>query len=39
MYQDNVFKTGKGMLVNAYKVNAFINDLQAFTEGELTNMN
>ncbi|WP_405411721.1 phage integrase SAM-like domain-containing protein [Maribacter sp. Asnod1-A12] len=31
-------KTGKGMLANAYKVNAFINDVQSFTEDELSNM-
>ncbi|MCH3884382.1 tyrosine-type recombinase/integrase [Tenacibaculum aquimarinum] len=31
-------KTGKGMLANAYKVNAFINDIQTFTEDELSAM-
>lgn len=31
-------KTGKGMLANAYKVNAFINDVQTFTENELSAM-
>ena len=31
-------KTGKGMMANAYKVNAFIADVQTFTEDELTNM-
>ena len=31
-------KTGKGMLANAYKVNAFINDVQTFTEDELSAM-
>lgn len=31
-------KTGKGMLANAYKVNVFINDVQSFTEDELSNM-
>ena len=31
-------KTGKGMMANAYKVNAFISDIQAFAEGELSTM-
>lgn len=31
-------KTGKGMMANAYKVNAFINDIQAHAEDELSTM-
>lgn len=31
-------KTGKGMMVNAYKINAFLNDIQTFAEEELSNM-
>lgn len=31
-------KTGKGMKANVYMVNAFINDIQAFTESELSIM-
>jgi integrase len=31
-------KTGKSMMLNAYKVNAFINDIRAFTENELSEM-
>ncbi|WP_405608357.1 phage integrase SAM-like domain-containing protein [Polaribacter sp. Asnod1-A03] len=31
-------KTGKGMMANAYKVNAFINDIQTFAEDELSAM-
>jgi integrase len=31
-------KTGKGMVVNAYKINAFISDIQNFTENELSEM-
>lgn len=31
-------KTGKGMMANAYKANAFINDVQTYTENELSNM-
>lgn len=31
-------KTGKGMMANAYKVNAFLNDVQSFAEEELSNM-
>ncbi|WP_299135492.1 site-specific integrase [uncultured Tenacibaculum sp.] len=31
-------KTGKGMVANAYEVNAFINDIQSYAEGELTKM-
>jgi len=31
-------KTGKAMMANAYKVNTFINELQAFAEDELSTM-
>lgn len=31
-------KTGKGMMANAYKVNAFINDVQTYAEDELSTM-
>lgn len=31
-------KTGKGMIPNAYMVNAIINDIQMFTESELSKM-
>jgi integrase len=31
-------RTGKGMLSNAYKVNAFLNDIQVYAEEELSNM-
>ncbi len=31
-------KTGKGMMANAYKVNAFINDIQTYAEDELSTM-
>lgn len=31
-------KTGKGMMANAYKINAIINDFQVYTEDELSNM-
>lgn len=31
-------KTGKGMMANAYKLNTFINDLQTYTEDELSAM-
>lgn len=31
-------KTGKGMMTNAYKINAFLNDIQTFAEEELSSM-
>lgn len=31
-------KTGKGMMANAYKLNTFINDIQTYTEDELSAM-
>lgn len=31
-------KTGKGMMVNAYEVNAFINKIQGYTEEEISKM-
>ncbi|MEM6814282.1 MAG: site-specific integrase [Bacteroidota bacterium] len=31
-------RTGKGMLANAYKVNAFLNDIQVYAEEELSSM-
>ena len=31
-------KTGKGMMQNAYKINERIDEIRAFTENELTNM-